>query len=90
MTHLPSGSDELESAYADYRSTVSAWRAAVAVKDLERVECAAERLIGARVTLYRALTADGWGAPAPVVLQLERDAALLAAPTDFDVLLAQV
>ncbi len=80
--------DGLEQAYADYRSAATTWRAASRVGQTEIVERAAERLLAARVGLYRALTSAGWGPPEPVVVQLERDAALLAAPDDFEHLLA--
>lgn len=79
---------DLEQAYADYRSATTTWRAASTAGHPDLVERAAERLLAARVTLYRALTDAGWGPPEPVVIQLERDAALVEAPDDFEHLLA--
>lgn len=91
MTPAPAQSPEqLEAAYAAYRSATTAWRAAAGVGHQETVDRAADRLLHARVALYRCLTAAGWGPPRPVVVQLERDAALLEAPEDFDALLATI
>ena len=81
---------ELEAAYDVYRSATSTFRAAYRAGQPDVTDRAAERLLVARVGLYRALLATGWHAPAPVVVQLERDAALLAAPRDFNALLAGI
>lgn len=51
-------------------------------------EFAADRLLQARVTLYRALVASGCGPPPGVTAQLERDAALIDTPDDFEALLS--
>lgn len=40
------------------------------------------------VTLYRALVASGCGPPPGVTAQLERDAALIDTPDDFEALLS--
>ena len=77
----------LHGAYAEYRAAMSAWRAADRSDDGRVVEAADERLLCARVALYRALVDSGWSPPAGLTAQLERDAALLAAPDDFDALL---
>ena len=77
----------LEAAYARYRSATAAWRAAVASGCADATERTADGLLQTRVDLYRVLAASGWGAPAPVAVQLERDAALVAAPPDFAALL---
>ena len=79
---------ELDRAYADYRAAMTGWRAASKAGHVETSERAAERLLQARVDLYRSLLATGWEPPADVVVQLDRDAALVAAPRDFDALLA--
>lgn len=87
---MPSDSDpvqaELQSAYQEYRSAMSAWRSAVKAGSSTGTDATMERMLRARVALYRALLATGWSAPAPVAHQLERDAALLEAPNHFDAL----
>ena len=77
---------ELQSAYEEYRSAMTAWRSAVKAGSSTGTDATMERMLRARVALYRALLAAGWDAPAPVAHQLERDAALLEAPADFDAL----
>ena len=77
----------LHSAYAEYRAAMTAWRAGGRSGDGSVTEAADERLLCARVALYRALVDSGWSPPAGLSAQLERDAALLAAPDDFDALL---
>ena len=77
----------LHGAYAEYRTAMAAWRAASRSDDGPVAEAADERLLSARVALYRALVDSGWSPPAGISAQLERDAALLAAPEDFDALL---
>lgn len=79
--------EELASAYEEYRGAMTSWRAAAHVGDSGTAERAADRLLHARVELYRRLVADGWAAPHAVEVQLDRDAALVAAPADFDALL---
>lgn len=78
---------ELQSAYSEYRSAMAAWRSAVTA-DSSRTEAATERMLHARVALYRALIVAGWQPPAGIAQQLERDAALVETPEDFDALLA--
>jgi hypothetical protein len=78
---------ELQSAYAEYRSAMAAWRSSVTAGS-SRAEAATERLLRARVALYRALVVAGWQPPAHVAQQLERDAALVETPENFDALLA--
>jgi hypothetical protein len=78
---------ELQSAYAEYRSAMAAWRSTVTAGS-SRTEAATERLLRARVALYRALVVAGWQPPAYVAQQLERDAALVETPENFDALLA--
>lgn len=73
---------ELQRAYAEYRAAMAAWRAAA--KATGSTDDADERLLQARVTLYRALVGTGWVAPAGVEVQLERDIALVEAPSDFE------
>lgn len=77
----------LKAAYTGYRSAMAAWRTASKAQRTDVIEAAAERLLQARVTLYRALVDTGWTPPPALGTQLERDAALLEAPTDFDALL---
>lgn len=77
----------LRTAYADYRAAMTGWRSAAKAENAAVAEAAAERLLQARVTLFRALVATGWAPPAALSVQLERDAALLASPADFDALL---
>ena len=79
---------ELDRAYAEYRGAMTGWRAASKAGHVETTERAAERLLQARVELYRSLVATGWQPPPAVVIQLDRDAALVDAPRDFDALLA--
>lgn len=79
---------ELDRAYAAYRGAMTGWRAASKAGHAETVERAADRLLQARVELYRSLVATGWEAPPEVVVQLDRDAALIAAPDDFEALLS--
>lgn len=78
---------ELRGAYEDYRAAMTSWRAAAKAGHAEATERTAARLLNARVVLYRCLVATGWSPPAAVEVQLDRDAALVAAPTDFDALL---
>lgn len=77
----------LHGAYAEYRAAMRAWRAASRSQHGPVTEAADEQLLSARVALYRALVDSGWSPPAGLSAQLERDAALLAAPDDFDALL---
>ena len=79
---------ELHNAYQEYRRAMSSWRAASKAESILAAETAADRLLQARVALYRSLLATGWQPPPAVTVQLERDAALLEAPQDFDALLA--
>lgn len=85
---MPSEADpaqvELHSAYQEYRSAMAAWRAAVKAGSSSTTDASTERMLRARVALYRALLATGWTAPAPVAHQLERDAALLDATNNVD------
>ena len=82
---------ELQQAYAEYRSAMSAWRAAAKAGSSEVVELAGGRLIEARVALYRALVATGWDPPEAVAVQLDRDIALVEVPEDLEsLLLAQL
>lgn len=85
---MPSEADPaqagLHSAYQEYRSAMTAWRSAVKAGSSSATDATTERMLRARVALYRALLATGWTAPAPVAHQLERDAALLEAPNDLD------
>lgn len=78
---------ELDGAYAEYRGAMTGWHAACKAAHPETTERAAERLLQARVDLYRCLLATGWEPPHAVEVQLDRDAALVAAPRDFDELL---
>ena len=78
---------ELHGAYQEYRGAMAAWRAAEQAGRSPATEATTDRLLKSRVALYRALVTSGWVAPAGVVEQLERDAALLEAPEDFDSLL---
>lgn len=79
---------ELLDAYQDYRAAMNTWRAAAKAGSAATTEVAAERLLRARVALYRVLVATGWGAPPAVAAQLDRDVALVEAPDDFEALLA--
>lgn len=87
MLHTDQDRDELERAYAEYRTAMSGWRASAKAAHPEATERAADRLLVARVALYRCLLATGWTPPPAVEVQLDRDAALVAAPADFDALL---
>lgn len=78
---------ELQRAYAAYRAAMTNWRATCEVGRAEADERAADRLLHARVDLYRSLLATGWEPPPAVGVQLERDAALAAAPHDFEAIL---
>jgi hypothetical protein len=82
---VPTG---LESAYEQYRAAMRSWRAAAHAGDPACTERAADRLLHARVELYRHLVATGWTPPHAVEVQLDRDAALVAAPADFEALLS--
>lgn len=80
---------DLENAFAAYKSASTAWRAASATRArTPHVDLCAERLVRARVHLYELLTAGGWEAPPQVSLQLERDRALVALPDDLEALLS--
>jgi hypothetical protein len=79
---------ELQDAYEHYRSAMRSWRSAAKAGNAEATERAAELLLTARVTLYRSLLATGWVPPQAVEVQLDRDAALLDAPAEFDPMLA--
>ena len=78
---------ELEQAYAEYRSAMTAWRSASKAGSSDLVESAGNRLIGARVALYRTLLATGWVPPTQVAVQLDRDIALVEVPDDLEPLL---
>jgi hypothetical protein len=78
---------ELQQAYAQYRAAMASWRSASKVGSGELVESAGDRLIGARVTLYRTLLETGWVPPAGVAVQLDRDIALVEVPEDLESLL---
>jgi hypothetical protein len=78
---------ELRHAYEDYRAAMTAWRAAAKAGNPDTTQRMADRLLEARVVLYRCLVATGWEPPAAVEVQLDRDVALVSAPTDFDALL---
>ena len=77
----------LQAAYQAYRSAMIAWRSAAKAGHVGTVQQAAERLLHARVRLYRTLVATGWEPPGPVGAQLDRDAALVEANEDFETLL---
>ena len=77
----------LHAAYQEYRAAMSAWRAAAKAESAETDERYADRLLHARVVLYRTLVESGWVPPATVAVQLDRDIALVEAPQDFDALL---
>ena len=82
---------QLQDAYQHYRVAMEAWRFAGKSGDAETAERAAGVLLSARVALYRSLLATGWVPPHDVEVQLDRDAALLAAPAeDFERLLASI
>lgn len=78
---------ELEQAYQDYRVAMAAWRAASQARVPALVDEAGDRLIAARVGLYRALVGTGWQAPPAVAVQLDRDIALVDVPEDLEALL---
>lgn len=84
------GQPALAAAYAEYRSAMTSWRAASKAEAPAASETATERLLRARVRLYRELLAAGWGPPPEVGAQLDRDVALVEAPEDFDTLLTTV
>lgn len=77
----------LARSYAEYRRAMTAWLAAAKVGHAGTSEQAAERLLHARVGLYRALVDTGWSPPPGVMAQLDRDVALVEAPADFEALL---
>jgi hypothetical protein len=77
----------LQGTYAEYRAAMAGWRSAAKAENVAVAEAAAERLLQARVLLFRALVDSGWTPPAPLAAQLERDAALLATPDDFEAVL---
>ncbi len=80
---------QLESAFAAYKSAVATWRIASSARiRTPHVDDCAERLVRARVALYDLLTGTGWEPPHNVVVQLERDRALMALPADLELLLA--
>lgn len=79
--------EALARAYAEYRSAMRSWRSAAKAEHAESEERAADRLLTARVVLYRCLLATGWHPPAAVEVQLDRDVALVEAPQDFEALL---
>lgn len=78
---------ELQQAYAEYRTAMAAWRSASRAGSSDVVESAGNRLIHARVALYRALVATGWDPPPGVAVQLDRDIALVEVPEDLESLL---
>jgi hypothetical protein len=69
---------------------MTSWRTAARVGNVEATEHAADRLLNARVALYRSLVATGWCPPPAVEAQLDRDAALVATRLDFAELLARL
>ena len=73
---------ELDAAYQAYRSAMTTWRGASKAGHPEASDAAADRLLHARVALYKALIGTGWGPPPEVQKQIERDAALIAVPVD--------
>lgn len=75
----------LQAAYAEYRQAMAGWRSAAKAENLRVAEAATDRLLQARVLLFRALVDSGWAPPAPLAAQLERDAALLETPDAFEV-----
>jgi hypothetical protein len=79
---------ELQRAYQEYRAAMAAWRAASRAGKREQVDAAAERLLVARVSLYRTLVDTGWEPPAAVAVQLDRDVALVDVPEDLEALLS--
>lgn len=78
---------DLHVPYREYRTAMAGWRAAARAEDRAASDAAADRLLQARVTLYRALVTSGWGPPPGLSAQLERDAALIDTPDDFEALL---
>lgn len=78
---------DLHEVYAAYRLAMTAWRSAAKAGDPEAAEAAADRLLHARVELYRALVGTGWEAPPAVAVQLDRDIALVEVPEDLEALL---
>lgn len=85
--HANPAEDALRAAYEDYRAAMTSWRAAAKAGNADTTEHFAERLLRARVVLYRCLVATGWTPPAAVEVQLDRDVALVEAPADFEALL---
>ena len=81
---------ELQNAYQRYRDAMRTWRAAAKAGDPEVTERAADLLLTARVGLYHSLLAAGWVPPHAVEVQLDRDAALLDAPAEFERMLASL
>ena len=79
---------QLQAAYQHYRVAMASWRFTAKAGSAETTEHAADVLLSARVALYRSLLATGWVPPHDVEVQLDRDAALLAAPEEFDRMLA--
>jgi hypothetical protein len=71
--------EDLEQAYDAYRATMAQAR-----RGLTLTESTAEAVVGARLSLCEALVRTGWLPPGGVHAQLQRDAALLAAPPDFE------
>ena len=89
MTHdQPRAQAELHASYQAYRSAMATWRAASKAGHPETTERAADSVLVARVALYRSLLATGWEPPHEVEAQLDRDVALLAAPAEFEKMLA--
>ena len=78
---------QLRRAYEDYRTAMTCWRSAAKAGDPGTAQRHAEKLLLARVVLYRSLLATGWDPPRAVEVQLDRDVALVDAPADFDALL---
>jgi hypothetical protein len=87
MVERDAAQEKLHAAYQEYRSAMSAWRGAAKAESAETAERYADRLLHARVALYRTLVETGWVPPAAVGVQLDRDVALVDAPQDFDALL---
>lgn len=87
MVERDAAKDRLHAAYQEYRSAMTAWRAAAKAESTEAGERQADRLLHARVALYRTLVETGWVPPPAIGVQLDRDVALVDAPQDFDALL---
>lgn len=75
---------DLEQAYNDYRAAVGRVRGSLDLSD-----ATAEEVVASRLALCRNLMRTGWLPPPTIEVQLRRDAALLEAPGDFQVLLAE-